>query len=139
MRKELKKSGGVIKKRGNREGVGTARSKPSTAAVAGAAEREQKGLPPLSDVEAEQRGIKVDRDGLVRCRVCGCTEREPCFPPCGWRQGEADLCDRCHEMAYHLRIFMAGAHRFSKAALLREVKRLQEAGGEYLLKRGARR
>jgi hypothetical protein len=89
-------------------------------------------LPPLSDTEAEERGIKCDRDGLVRCRVCGCTETSPCYPPCGWQPGEADLCDRCHEMTYRMRVFMVGAHRYSQAALLREVARMTARAEERL-------
>ena len=81
--------------------------------------------PPLSDTEAAKRGIKVDRDGLVRCRVCGCTEREPCFPPCAWAPDEPDICDRCHHAAFVLRCWFAGAHRASWAALLREVARMK--------------
>ena len=31
--------------------------------------------------------------GEPRCRVCHCTELEPCEPPCGWH--ESDLCTAC--------------------------------------------
>lgn len=80
---------------------------------------------PLSEVEAARRGIKVDRDGLVRCRVCGCTERQACFPPCGWVPKEADICDRCHTAATILLDWHQGAWRPSKAALWREVARMR--------------
>jgi hypothetical protein len=82
------------------------------------------GKAPLSDVEADARGIKVDRDGLVRCRVCGCTERNPCEPPCAWQ--EVDLCTFCAEAASVLAEWMEGAHRANKSALWREVEREQE-------------
>ena len=39
------------------------------------------------------RKPRYDRDGLIRCRVCGCTEREACDPPCRWI--EDDLCSVC--------------------------------------------
>jgi hypothetical protein len=64
--------------------------------------------------------IRVDRDGLVRCRVCSCTEREPCEPPCSW--AEEDLCSWCSSVAESLADFLEGAHRPSLAPLLREVK-----------------
>lgn len=76
--------------------------------------------PPTSDTEAAERNIKVDRDGLVRCRVCGCTEREPCCPPCAWF--ETDLCSLCAMAAEALSTWMEGAHRRNIAALMREVR-----------------
>jgi hypothetical protein len=82
--------------------------------------------------------VKRDRNGLIRCRVCRCTELEPCFPPCWWEPGEEDICNRCNEMAYHLRVFMAGAHRFSRKALFREVAR-REAHEKESLRADARR
>lgn len=95
----------------------------------------KKNRPPLSEVEAADRGIKVDRDGLVRCRVCGCTEREACCPPCSWMRApatlkvgahaEIDLCSMCYEAAAQLTYWLTGAHRPSKAALWREVARLR--------------
>jgi hypothetical protein len=36
---------------------------------------------------------KHDRDGLLRCYVCGCSDREPCNPPCGWQYD--DICSTC--------------------------------------------
>jgi len=78
--------------------------------------------------------IKRTRDGLTRCRVCGCTEMEACYPPCGWQPGEADLCDRCHEMAYRMRVFIGGAHRYSQAALFREVERASARAAATLLR-----
>jgi hypothetical protein len=82
--------------------------------TAGAREK----YPPLSDVEAEQRGIRVDRDGLVRCRVCGCTEREPCGSACGWV--EVDLCSSCHETLEAMLYWAEVARRVNMTALLRE-------------------
>ncbi len=74
---------------------GAARARDSSTAKTDAAIRyaANRAHPPLSDVEAEARHIRVDRDGLVRCRCCGCTAREPCNPPCGWY--EVDLCTGC--------------------------------------------
>lgn len=65
--------------------------------------------------------VKRDRNGLVRCRVCGCTEVEPCEPPCSWV--EADLCSGCQEAVEALHEWFVGAHRPSRAALLRELDR----------------
>jgi hypothetical protein len=81
--------------------------------------------PPTAETEAAQRGIKTDRERLVRCRVCGCTEREPCYGPdgpCGW--AEADLCTSCEEAVLTMCDWFNGAHRPSFAALLREYKRV---------------
>ncbi len=83
-------------------------------------------LPPLSDNDAVALGIKVDRDGLVRCRVCRCTEREPCFPPCAWVRGTPDLCDGCLEAVVAVIAWQQDAHRPSKAALFREVARMRK-------------
>ena len=78
--------------------------------------------PPLSDTEAAERNIKVDRNGLVRCRVCGCTEISACNPPCGW--ADVDLCTGCQDAAMALVEWSEGAHRPNLAALLREYKRV---------------
>jgi hypothetical protein len=64
---------------------------------------------------------KCDRDGYVRCRVCGCTEREPCEPPCAWF--DASLCTLCAMASEALAEWTLGAHRPSRAALWREAKR----------------
>lgn len=64
-----------------------------------------------------------DRDGLLRCRVCRCTDREPCNPPCGWDPEDArgDLCTACAGMLEHMLFWFDYAHRPTKAALLREL------------------
>lgn len=46
---------------------------------------------------------------LPACRVCGCTESEPCNPPCGWHAGPfgtsrtepgaGPICTSCTETA----------------------------------------
>jgi len=81
--------------------------------------------PPLSDVEAAERKIKVDRDGLVKCRVCSCTEIRPCFPPCAWV--EVDLCDGCGQVLKAMVEWAEGAHRPSVLALIREFNRLRKS------------
>jgi hypothetical protein len=91
-----------------------------TKAVDNAIRRAAAKHAPLSDIEAEQRGIKVDKDGLVRCRVCGCTEREPCNPPCLWV--EVDLCSGCGNVVATLAEWRESALRPNVAALMREFK-----------------
>ncbi len=59
---------------------------------------------------------------LTRCRVCKCTEEEPCNPPCGWERNEPDLCTTCADIIRHVRDWMEGAHRPSFAALNAEAK-----------------
>lgn len=88
------------------------------------------------------RPVKVDRDGYVRCRVCGCTEREPCNPPCAWvetgtrRATKAgisidldDLCTNCADAVNAMVEWFDCARRPSMAALMREVARIRKAGG----------
>ncbi len=69
----------------------------------------------------EPSPIKLDRNGFVRCRVCGCTEEDACSPPCGW--AEDDLCTTCATAAEALAKWMEEARRPNRAALEREVER----------------
>jgi hypothetical protein len=80
--------------------------------------------PRLEKVES-----KYTKDGFLKCRVCGCSEFEPCEPPCSWVP-HTDICDSCHEVATTIRLWMVGAHRPSVAALLREVRLRREADHE---------
>lgn len=66
-----------------------------------------------------QRQVRRYRDGFVRCRVCSCTEREPCAPSCSWVDG--DLCSGCAVVVEAVVHWMDDAHRPSWAALRREV------------------
>lgn len=66
-------------------------------------------------------GEKYNRDGYVRCRVCGCSEFDACFPPCAWQ--DYDLCDTCHVAVQALECWTSSARRPNMAALLRELKR----------------
>ncbi len=61
-----------------------------------------------------------------RCRVCRCTQREPCNPPCSWH--EPGLCSSCHELAETIRNWMDyTALRASFYALIRLVKEMAES------------
>jgi hypothetical protein len=82
------------------------------------------------------RPMKGDREGLVRCRVCRCTDREPCFPPCGWAGDDkrGDLCTTCAEIIFELQMWFECAHRPSKAALLRELDHRQGDGDASIVK-----
>ena len=66
------------------------------------------------------RMVKVDRRGLVKCRVCGCTDVRACDPPCSWR--EDDLCSGCDDAVKHLMYWAEGANKANKFALLREFE-----------------
>jgi hypothetical protein len=70
---------------------------------------------------------KRDKNGLTRCRVCGCTYIEPCNPPCSWVDN--DLCSTCHATVDMMVGWLDAAHRPSMVALKREVKlaRLERA------------
>lgn len=67
-----------------------------------------------------ETAVKRDRDGLTRCRVCGCTGREACNPPCGWADGS--LCTNCFRAVSALREWKERAHRDNMTALLRELE-----------------
>jgi hypothetical protein len=64
----------------------------------------------------------------ARCRVCGCTEREPCNPPCSWAL--PGLCSVCALAATVLGEWHEVAHRPNIAALLIEAVALGDAGPE---------
>ena len=70
-----------------------------------------------------ERAYKHDKDGLLRCRVCNCTDREACNPACSWARGDVrgDLCSTCALMVQRLQEYFESAHRPSWAALKREV------------------
>jgi hypothetical protein len=65
--------------------------------------------------------LRHDCDGYIRCRVCGCTECEPCDPPCAWEEGEADLCTICAAAVDTVTSWYLSVNRPSLAALKREV------------------
>ena len=46
----------------------------------------RKLAPAAINAEIDRQAVKRDR--LIRCRVCGCTEREPCNPPCDCQHTE---------------------------------------------------
>ncbi len=75
---------------------------------------------PGAKTKAHEVILRHDRDGFIRCRVCGCTEREPCCPPCSWAQ--ADLCSNCHDTLMSLLIWTQSAHRANRSALWREIR-----------------
>ena len=63
----------------------------------------------------------------LKCRVCGCTDTEPCNPPCAWEPGEGDLCTTCGSVIDTLHEWKESALHPSIPALVREFK-LQEDG-----------
>lgn len=70
------------------------------------------------------RPIKRDRNGLTRCRVCGCTEADACLHGCCWV--EEDLCSVCAVAAEALADWYRDARKIRLAALRREVTRRLE-------------
>jgi hypothetical protein len=70
----------------------------------------------------ERGGIEITREGLVRCCVCHCTEREPCTPPCSW--SEPGLCSTCQEAIGALFTWADGAQRAYLSNLVIEFRRL---------------
>lgn len=73
---------------------------------------------------------KFDRNGLVRCRVCGCTDLDACANSCAWVDGQ-DLCTTCRDAAAAIREWRETARRPMMTRLLAEVgemERLDRAG-----------
>lgn len=73
---------------------------------------------------------KLKRAGVRACRVCGCTENDPCLDemgtPCGWApkafHGDEPLCDFC--AAFASTAIVAVAERgVSMAELVRRIRR----------------
>jgi hypothetical protein len=60
--------------------------------------------------------------GQVKCRVCGCTDRYSCNPPCNWV--EEDLCSTCLEAARALLHRRESAVKPDRKALWMELNRL---------------
>ena len=60
--------------------------------------------------------------GQVKCRVCGCTDRTPCNPPCNWV--EEGLCSTCLEAARALLCWRQRAFKPGPNALWMELNRL---------------
>lgn len=63
--------------------------------------------------------IRRDRDGLTRCRVCGCTEADGC--PEGCERVDDDLCSVCGTAADALAAWIYGVRRANKTGLWREA------------------
>lgn len=59
----------------------------------------------------------------MKCRVCKCSHREPCNPPCAWES--AGLCTNCADAIRAILAWRDAAVQPSTAALLREVKAVE--------------
>jgi hypothetical protein len=66
--------------------------------------------------------------GVVRCRVCRCSEDNPCNPPCAW--AEYGLCTSCALVVAALAEWSIAAHWPNRAALWREVAAAARRLGE---------
>ena len=64
------------------------------------------------------------RKGFMACRVCGCTQIEPCNPPCAWAGDDerGDLCSTCELTIGVVEEWKEQALRPSMTALLRETR-----------------
>ena len=67
------------------------------------------------------RPVRRDRHGLTRCRVCGCTDVDPCADGCSWMNKYSDLCTTCAVAAEAVVDWFLSARRPNQAALWREV------------------
>lgn len=63
--------------------------------------------------------VRRDRDGLTRCRVCGCTQADGCPGGCEWV--DDDLCSVCSDAADALAAWIYGTRRANKTGLWREA------------------
>jgi len=80
--------------------------------------------------------VKRDREGLIRCRVCGCTENDACPAGCSWY--DLDLCTVCRAVVVAIAEWTDAARHVNRAALWREVGR--EVRGEvFSIRRGRQR
>jgi hypothetical protein len=59
---------------------------------------------------------------MRRCRLCRCSEREPCNPPCGWDCEDRTLCTNCGLVLNVIANWLISAHRPSVSAMLRDAK-----------------
>lgn len=71
--------------------------------------------------------FKTDRAGFIKCRVCSCTQRQACNPPCGWEPGEKDLCTTCAEVLRAMAEWFNAAHQPNTITLVREFERQKSA------------
>ena len=66
--------------------------------------------------------LQTNTYGQVKCRVCGCTDRHSCNPPCHWV--EENLCSTCLEAAQALLDWRESAVKPDRNALWMELNRL---------------
>ena len=66
--------------------------------------------------------LQTNTYGQVKCRVCGCTDRHSCNPPCHWI--EENLCSTCLEAARALLDWRESAVKPDRNALWMELNRL---------------
>ena len=62
----------------------------------------------------------------MKCKVCGCTEKDPCQDyrgkACGWSDIEPNLCTACEDEADALVEWAMGSFRRNVGALMRVFK-----------------
>lgn len=61
---------------------------------------------------------------MKRCRVCGCTEQNACYPPCEWDEAEPEICSTCADLLVTMADWSYSVPRANMAALMREYRRL---------------
>lgn len=62
---------------------------------------------------------KRNKDGLTRCRMCGCTAVDACLAGCSWE--DDDLCSVCSAAVDSMAAWLVECRRPNKTALWREV------------------
>ncbi len=88
-------------------------------------------LPPhaVDATNAAIRALIPNPDDLTKCRVCGCSQNEPCNPPCGWARAKGNLCTSCDDLAGNIREWMQDVAVLPNLAeLVLEVLQLKRMG-----------
>jgi len=81
--------------------------------------------------KTKQEPVRIDKDGFVRCRVCGCTESDACADMCSWI--EQDLCSTCSRAVDAMVEWHENARRVNLTALVREY--VESVNAQALLRR----
>lgn len=64
--------------------------------------------------------------GGPKCRICGCSHREPCPAGCGWAPGRGNLCTVCAELVDELGAYIENALHFRPGRLVAEARHLAD-------------
>lgn len=85
-----------------------------------------------TSTQEQSTTVRRDRNGFIKCRVCGCTEVDACPSGCAWV--EMDLCSVCSGTAFQVAEMILrwreNCRRANKAALDREIAGYMSGGAQ---------